>query len=279
MMIRMRVLFLLLALAACAPQPPSGPNPTAVIAAERAFATRASDVGWVLAFKEYAAPDAVNFTPEPGNAHAWLNKQKDDGDKALAWWPAFAGASAAGDLGFTTGPARYAGKPVGNYFTVWKKQPDGRWLWIFDAGAGAPAANPPVQDSVPEVIPLPVEKAASAQAARAEVSAREAAMAAGMDLAATNVAALAPDAWAMREKQPPAQGEAARLLIGAGPNFGESTPQGGAAAASGDLVFTYGELRWTEGETRRRGHYARIWQHRKDGWQIVFDQLVPVGKP
>src|SRR5690242_6286815 len=98
MIAAMRVLLLLLALAACTRQP-AIPASAQVIAAERAFAARASEAGWVLAFKEYAAPDAVNFTPEPGNAQAWLAKQRGDADKGLAWWPAFAGASAAGDLG------------------------------------------------------------------------------------------------------------------------------------------------------------------------------------
>src|SRR5262245_43164522 len=119
----------LVSLAACTAPPP---NPAPVIAAERAFAARAAAAGWLAAFRQYAAPDGINLTPEPGNAQAWLAQQPGDGGKNLAWWPIHAGISSAGDLGFTTGPVRIGTKPGGNYFTVWKKQPDGAWTWIFD---------------------------------------------------------------------------------------------------------------------------------------------------
>ena len=62
----------------------------------------------------------------------------------LDWWPNFAGVARSGDLGFTTGPATInGGKPGIFYFTVWARQPDGGWKWVFDGGVDADGAAAP----------------------------------------------------------------------------------------------------------------------------------------
>ena len=41
------------------------------------------------------------------------------------------------------------------------------------------------------------------------------------------------------------------------------------------MVFSLGEARDAfEGKERVR-YYARIWQHRAQGWRLVFDEIVP----
>jgi hypothetical protein len=56
-------------------------------------------------------------------------------------------------------------------------------------------------------------------------------------------------------------------------------PIGGIASQAGDMAFTWGETRWTQGDQDRWGHYARIWQKRREGWRIVADMLVPAPGP
>ena len=46
------------------------------------------------------------------------------------------------------------------------------------------------------------------------------------------------------------------------------------SSEAGDLVFTLGEARWTQDGQQREGQYARIWQHRTEGWRIVYHQLL-----
>ena len=68
----------------------------------------------------------------------------------LTWTPTDAVMSPAGDMGYTWG--HYEGRskdangnPIltsGRYITVWRKQPDGAWKVVLDAGANdAPAAG------------------------------------------------------------------------------------------------------------------------------------------
>ena len=58
----------------------------------------------------------------------------------LFWKPDFVEASLSGDLGYTYGKYVYSsvdstGKPIeykGIFHTVWKKQPDGNWRFVWD---------------------------------------------------------------------------------------------------------------------------------------------------
>src|SRR5690349_24841719 len=106
----MRILVLAAALAACASAQSASPSATAapVIGAERAFAARAHDIGWIPAFCEYSASDS-QLIGRAGliNAHERMCGLPDDGERNLYWAPSFAGISSSGDLGFTTGPASY----------------------------------------------------------------------------------------------------------------------------------------------------------------------------
>lgn len=57
----------------------------------------------------------------------------------IRWKPLRAEVSDAGDLGFTwgvaeSGPAKEGPfKPYGIYVTIWKRQPDAKWKFVYDA--------------------------------------------------------------------------------------------------------------------------------------------------
>jgi ketosteroid isomerase-like protein len=101
-----------------------------LVDSERAFARAAAELGTLTAFRTYLADDAVLFRPRALNAQQWL-REAPDIPGLLSWEPVVADVSAAGDLGYTTGPWEYRQDPDGavqsngNYFTVWKKQTDG----------------------------------------------------------------------------------------------------------------------------------------------------------
>jgi hypothetical protein len=107
--------------------------PTA-IDAERAFAADAQKVGQWTAFRKYATDDALMFVPQPIKAHDFL-KDKADPPVAVFWWPGASFASCDGAYAVNTGPwVREWGKSVGYFTTVWQRQTDGSWKWIYDAG-------------------------------------------------------------------------------------------------------------------------------------------------
>ncbi|MBL8548432.1 MAG: hypothetical protein JNJ73_00500 [Hyphomonadaceae bacterium] len=259
-------------LSACATRPEAA-SVAPVVAAERAFAADAAAMGWIPAFRAFTAPDGIVLQPDPVNAAETFAALPDDGNRSLQWWPAYAGIARSGDLGFTTGPyvAGESDQPRGHYFTVWRRQPDGQWRWIFDGGVPVRDASPIARDAEPAALPAATRGRSEARALN-EIAAIERGFAAraGRDVADPYRAFLAEDGRVNRAGAPPAVGkDAALAAVGGGAVQFERL--GGAASSAGDLAFSYGEARWGD----RRGHYCRIWQFRPEGWRIVFDQIIP----
>ena len=104
------------------------------IDAERAFAADAHKLGQWTAFRKWSTEDAVLFVPKPVNAHDYL-KDKADPPVPAFWWPGRAYAACDGSYAVTTGPwVRDWGKSVGYFTTIWQRQADGGWKWVYDAG-------------------------------------------------------------------------------------------------------------------------------------------------
>jgi ketosteroid isomerase-like protein len=263
--------------------PAPAPTPEPVVAAERAFAADGLALGIKRSFLKHSTGDAIILRPDPVNAHQTLGQMPDPepGAKlpALVWWPLWAGMARSGELGFTTGPSRFNDKPLGHYFTVWKKQPDGSWKWIFDGGVDADPVGQPGAGSPVGYLPPAPAGSASPQAAAAEVRMSEDDLArrAASDLAAAYLAHLADDARMYTHGLKPALGVAAfpAALAARGAAM-EFAYLGGGASQAGDLVWTYGDARWQADGQVRRGHYVRVWQKRESGWRLVFDQVVPL---
>jgi len=260
-------------------------SPMAVVEAEREFAADAQARGWIAAFKKYSAADAVMFRPDPVNARESLASQPDEpADRSLKWWPVWAGISVSGDLGFTTGPYTAGDQRFGHYFTVWAKQSDGTWRWIFDGGPRNEAKSPLGPETEPDHLPLALASAGSAETSSTEVAAKEASLAnaALQDVKAAYLAHLPGDARIMGSlAQPAVGGDAHGAELDRRARTISFKPLGGRASKAGDLVFTYGDANWTQASEPHRGHYVRIWQKRGNDWKLVFDEIlnVPPSKP
>ncbi len=116
-------------------------NPSAVIAAELAFARLAREKGQWTAFRETAAPDAVMFAdggaPHGGVevmvlAQPWL-KTRANPAVPLAWQPHHVWSSCDGALVVSSG-AWQRGAAQGWFTTVWQRQDKGGYKWVFDHG-------------------------------------------------------------------------------------------------------------------------------------------------
>jgi hypothetical protein len=257
-------------------------DPAPVLAAERAFAARAAVVGMSPSFLEYMTDDAIIFAPDPLLAKAFYaalpaGKTPKDGGTLLNWWPNFAGVARSGDLGFTTGPATINGKRGLFYFTVWARQPEGGWKWVYDGGIDADGAAAPGPDAAPMTLPPGDPRPVRPDEAMINVGEAEGALAeqAKTDAPAAYKAVLATDARVQGSKLGPATTPAmvAKELATRAKAIAFG-PIGGGASKAGDLVWTYGDARWTGG----RGHYVRIWQRRAGKWALVFDQIIEVEK-
>lgn len=254
-------------------------DPAPVVAAERAFAADGLALGIRDSFLKHAAPDGLVLQPEPVNAQAAFTPRPSAKGPPLVWWPLWAGIARSGDLGFTSGPYTYDGRPGGYYFTVWKKQPDGSWKWVFDGGPPSDMTGAAPQGSPVTYLPLATAQAGSADRALEDVAQAEEklAAAADTDLKAAYLAVMAPDGRLVGSPAKPATTpDAFAEELATRPQQVDFAPGGAAASRAGDLVWTYGEALWSEAGQNRRGHYVRVWQDRKDGWKLVFDELLPV---
>ena len=115
-------------------------------AAEKAFAKMAAGKGVQQAFVFYAAEDAVikrgNDSLVRGKVGIGNFYSTDFFKRALvAWAPNFTDASESGEMGYTFGNYTWqlkdeSGKLIeerkGVFHTVWKKQKDGTWKYVWD---------------------------------------------------------------------------------------------------------------------------------------------------
>jgi len=257
-----------------------------VVTAERAFAKDGLAMGVDGSFLKWSTPNAVMMTGAgPRLARESLNPDTvvDPTAPALVWWPNWAGVAASGDLGFTTGGVEFGGKRSGHYFTIWRRQADAGWKWVYDGGAGANADAVPDAATDPVILTSASFGSASVIAAMDEVHAAEAALsaAAAKDQKAAHLAALADDGRLYVAPLPPAIGASQyAAALDAWPSiFTFGAPEGGDASQAGDMAWTYGKANWRRGETDRNGWYVHLWQKRADGWKLAFAQLVPAPPP
>lgn len=115
-------------------------NPSAVIAAELAFARLAQDKGQWTAFRETAANDAEMFVPQRVAAQNWL-KGRPDPAAAVSWQAHAVWSSCDGSYAVTQGSWQSA-NATGTYATVWQRQGNGKHKWLLDMSFTSAAPTP-----------------------------------------------------------------------------------------------------------------------------------------
>lgn len=133
----------LVAFAGCAHRLPADDPATLrqqVTETELAFARTMANRD-VVAFATFIAEDAVFFTAErPLRGReavvAHWRRFFTGPEAPFSWAPDEVEIADGGRLAWSAGPVRDpSGRPTGRFHSVWQRQPDGRWLILFDAGA------------------------------------------------------------------------------------------------------------------------------------------------
>ncbi len=266
-----------------------------LVSAERAFARSAAELGARDAFLAYLAEDAILFRPRAINGKQFLATQPA-APGLLAWEPVFADVSLAGDLGFTTGPWSFAPDPAqepaayGQYFTVWKMQPDGAWKVAIDHGTyNPPPTGPPEQlsratqhRSDRSGADRGIDRAAEIERLLRKDESFSSAVATQGKLQAIN-AFFTSDVRILRNGGQPRTGiDAARAAAAERPGRLSWRVVGGDVARSGDLGFTYGEYEYQAVDTAspsERGNYVRVWRNLPSTgriWRVAVDLMSPL---
>jgi len=145
------LLLMLLFVGACSqPQPQSDPQPSPdqwkaeIIQVEKDFCDMAQKEGLVKAFEYYAADDGVirrgKKVIQGKQAIADWYTQDVRPNETLVWKPTFVDISQSGDMAYTYGDFTFtypdsAGTMKTNkgiFHTVWKRQEDGSWRFVWD---------------------------------------------------------------------------------------------------------------------------------------------------
>jgi ketosteroid isomerase-like protein len=114
-----------------------------ILNTEKEFAAMAMKEGIPTAFSTYAADDAVlqrNNSLIIGKESIRIQYQDWPDNATLSWNPDFVDVSSSGDLGYTYGKYVYTATDSsgtnnvyhGIFHTVWKRQPDGTWRFVWD---------------------------------------------------------------------------------------------------------------------------------------------------
>jgi ketosteroid isomerase-like protein len=253
-----------------------------LIAAEVAFASRLAESEERVAFLEVLARDAVVFRPGIVDALEWYQSHASR-PMQLSWSPAAARVSAAGDLGFTTGPyrARAIGgtRSVGEgyYLSIWRRERGGPWQLLTDLGVQTVAPDEPLPSATKPRRGQSFPDAARARAALLEADeawSRRGSRPKDAERLAD------PEIRVLRNGRPLAQGVSA-----AAEAMAASTREPGgtglvAVATSLDFGFTRGLRLEPARGGATRVHYVRVWATDAEGrWRVLADveTLEPAG--
>ncbi|MBD3219255.1 MAG: DUF4440 domain-containing protein [candidate division Zixibacteria bacterium] len=134
-----------------------------MIEADKAFSLMSVEEGMRPAFDYYMDDNATMYRdgmdPITGREDILsLYPPPDNQAGILSWEPFFAEISESGDLGYTLGKYVYTvtdtlgveNESYGYYVTIWKKQPNGSWKYVFDTGVNGPQPEEEVIDEIPE---------------------------------------------------------------------------------------------------------------------------------
>lgn len=116
-----------------------------IISADTTMSRLAAAEGFHSSILAYADTNLVRLSeghlPVIGKNAFAKSFDKSNDTKAISWVPVDAEVAKSGELGYTWGNWKFIGRDTvlyGNYFTIWKKQPDGTWKVALDGGNNTP---------------------------------------------------------------------------------------------------------------------------------------------
>jgi ketosteroid isomerase-like protein len=260
-----------------------------LVEAEKAFAAMASEKGFRDSFLANFTEEGIAFTPGPGRSNEALRKlpppPPGSPKRKLKWRPDFSDISAAGDLGYNTGPFWTEGpdgkdipQNQGYFFSIWRWQPDNTWKVVLDIGA--PSPMPQEQRQSPW-------KRAVSKGYRAS----------GSEKAEVHASALRnweseAKPWSLKEyearlaSESRYHGDRVPPVLGAAKVVQQLRNRGQLAitfkamfvdvADSLDLGYTYGSYDLLREDGTEKGYYTHVWKRNPQGsWQLAAEIRSP----
>lgn len=251
---------------------------------ERAFEKLVAEKGIKAGFLEFMAPHGVMFMPEPVNARErWASRPESPA--ALNRNPVLIEVASNGLLAYSIGNSLYrpngkddAAAYYGHFISVWSRQPDGRYLAVFDTG---------INHEKPAAVPTEWKSPADAGKEKNDGKLSAADSSTGFWEMVEKVGSikayktyLADDALLMREGRRPLVGKEAAVgyIKDLSPRI--KFPKRKSFIESANLAYVYDSYSLVDksGTESERGHFVQVWRLRGGKWLIAAEAWVPMRK-
>ena len=251
-----------------------------LVDAERAFSRMAKEKNTRDAFLANLIDESISFSPGITKAKPFWEKLQP-GTDWLYWQPVYADISASGDFGYTTGPWHFsknkkeAPTAFGEYITVWRKQADGKWKILIDAGINHDSSNVDGHAiKTSGTISKPAQP--STKNFKEELAAAEDNFIkeAPIDVLKAYTHHASSEIKFFRQNKFPSASVEEVCKTSDVLNF---TPAETIVSSSGDMGFTYGTVNIVKQDAGQQktsnGNYLRIWKKENGVWKIVMDMI------
>jgi len=264
-----------------------------LVAAERAFSKLSEASGIRTAFLANLAPQAIVLRPRPAPGRSVYEGIPPELPAVLKRQPVVAEVSAAGDMGWTSGPyelrpaSDYRGAPgVGHYVSVWGREKGGVWKVLIDGGIGHGAPETPVQPDLARLLPggggRPALSPSERDREKRSLIRRDGSFSSRVEavgLAGAYLHEGADDIRLYLEGEDPVLGKDKVQAKFAGSAWSVNlVPAGGRVSESGDLGYTYGTgtmKRLSDEPAETAFGYLRVWRRADTGrWLVCLDLLL-----
>jgi ketosteroid isomerase-like protein len=252
--------------------------PASLAAAESAFAAHSVREDLRAAFLANFAKDGVYVREGWTVTRTDLEKQAAP-PIVLDWRPVYAETARSGEMGLSTGPWKITSKAkadtppaFGQFVSIWRRAPEGRWLVEVDLGISHPQTalwQAPLKTSSVGETPTPRETLAAAEK-------RFAAMTSGPGVREAYARNGAEDMRFYRTGSQPIEGKALALqstAIREGPFAW--TIERSETAKSGDFGYARGSYADPSAPAKPLGYFVRVWRVERGEWRIVLDVTNP----
>jgi ketosteroid isomerase-like protein len=257
------------------------PEINSLVQAEKDFSKLSVEKGIKDSFIANFTDDAIIFRPTPIAGKKWY-QERPTVPGVLSWQPVLSEIAASGELGYNTGPFEYRekaeAKPVGygEFFSFWKKQPDGKWKVVLDQGVEHSIPNNEVKL---EAI-VPQSKVSDPKSddfsTLMQLDRKFSQLSKDQGTQKAFAQFLAQKTRVMRPQLlPESNREKGITIVGQEKGVLTWEPSGGDIAKSGDLGYTYGLSQRNVDGKIEKGNYVRAWRKENGQWKVAVDVMTP----
>jgi ketosteroid isomerase-like protein len=257
----------------------SNKNLQSLVDAERAFARMAKEKNTRDAFLANLIDESISFSPGITKAKPFWEKSQASTDW-LYWQPVYADIAASGDFGYTTGPWSYSKRKnetptaFGEYITVWRKQADGKWKILIDAGINHDTYT--VDGHTVTTSNIPPRATPAIQNSKDELNTTEKSFIkeAPIDILKAYTHHTSSEIKFFRHNKFPSSSVEEVCKTSDVLSF---TLVGTVVSSSGDMGFTYGTVNIVKQDAGQQktcnANYLRVWKKENGVWKIVADMI------